>query len=40
MIETDTQNFMVLIMDTNDKEPEVVFDIVIKELKDFGFRTN
>jgi cytidylate kinase len=29
-----------IIIDTNDKEPEVVFDIVIKELKDFGFRTN
>jgi len=29
-----------IIIDTNDKEPDVVFDIVIKELKDFGFRTN
>ena len=29
-----------LIIDTNDKEPEVVFDIVIKKLEDFGFRAD
>ena len=29
-----------IIIDTNDKEPEVVLDLVIKKLKDFGFRTN
>ncbi len=29
-----------LIINTNDKEPDVVFDIVIKKLEDFGFRTD
>ena len=28
------------VIDTNDKEPEVVFDIVIKKLEDFGFRAD
>ena len=28
------------VIDTNDKEPEVVFDIVVKKLEDFGFRTD
>jgi pantothenate kinase len=29
-----------LIINTNDKEPDVVFDIVIKKLEDFGFRAD
>ena len=28
------------VIDTNDKEPEVVFDIVIKKLEGFGFRAD
>jgi cytidylate kinase len=29
-----------LVIDTNDKEPDVVLDIVIKKLEDFGFRAD
>jgi cytidylate kinase len=29
-----------LVIDTNDKEPDVVLDLVIKKLEDFGFRAD